>query len=460
MSRILISFLGTNDYLETHYDFYEESSSPVRFIQEALVRLICKNWDEADKICIFCTSGQAGSKKKNWDDNGHLDKNGEKLPRKGLGHILKDMQDNNLLKAELVCQIIPEGFDSTQIWEIFEKVYSEIREGDHIFFDVTHAFRSIPIFATVLLNYSRSMKQTVIEGIYYGAFEKLGSASIVSNIPISDRHAPIIDMTDIVRLQDTITNANNFRDFGKFGAINTIHEKNGTEKRRVYEAVIRLRKALIRLDDDIAVCNMEDIRTGKFVNDVSTSYNIVKNSESTFTKASKKLLEEICTHIKEQFSTGNSDKNIDSAIRWALEHNMIQQAYTLAQEHIISLVTDKLNDFNPYQDAKLKDKEKKFRMFISAILGARAPQNGIAAPQRNEYKEPLSSYPDVSERLLNNKDILTIRKHYISLAEKRNMINHAKQRNATITKEWLAKELATRYNTIKEAMNSLKLDLK
>lgn len=456
MARILISFLGTNNYLETHYDLGNESSYPVRFIQEALVRLICSNWDETDKICIFCTDGQTGSKKKNWEDNGHTGKNGENLPQKGLGHIMKDMQNDNLLKAETVCQIIPEGFDSTQIWEIFDKVYSEIREGDHIYFDVTHAFRSIPIFATALLNYSRSMKHTVIDGIYYGAFEKLGTSNIVSNIPVNDRHAPIIDLTDIVRLQDAITNANNFRDFGKFGAIDTTPERNGTEKRGVYEAVINLRKALIRLDDDIAVCNMEDIRTGKFVNDVSISYNIAKNSVSTFTKASKELIEKICTQIQDQFSTGNSDKNVDSAIRWALEHNMIQQAYTLAQEHIISLVADKLNDINPYQDTRLKDKEKNFRKFISAILGATAPKNGLAAPQRSEYKEPLSNYPDVSEKLLSNKDILTIRKHYISLAEKRNMINHAKQRNTAITKEWLAKELATRYNAIKEAMNSLK----
>ena len=49
--KVFMSFLGTNDYLDCNY--YDESNpklkvNNVRFIQEALIKLYCKDFGKGD----------------------------------------------------------------------------------------------------------------------------------------------------------------------------------------------------------------------------------------------------------------------------------------------------------------------------------------------------------------------------------------------------------------------------
>ena len=152
--KVFVSFLGTNNYLNTHYELNGEVSKPVRFIQDALIDFICKEWTENDLILIFCTGGENGSEKLNWFDNGHTRFNeSENLERVGLQTII----NNKNLNAQVSNKIIPEGFSEDEIWNIFDIVYEQLKENDEIYFDVTHAFRSIPMFSTVLFNYAHFM---------------------------------------------------------------------------------------------------------------------------------------------------------------------------------------------------------------------------------------------------------------------------------------------------------------
>ena len=166
--KVFISFLGTNNYVETHYELNGKVSKPVRFIQEALISSICKKWEEKDKIFIFCTEGAC---QMNWVDNGQKNTQTD-IEKIGLDQRLKDL--NLQVKHEKVN--IKEGFLLEEIWDIFDTVYNKLEAKDEIYFDVTHAFRSIPMFSTILFNYSRSMLDTEVKSIYYGAFEKLGFA--------------------------------------------------------------------------------------------------------------------------------------------------------------------------------------------------------------------------------------------------------------------------------------------
>ena len=71
--KVFISFLGTNNYVECCYNINGSISKPVKFVQEAIVSKICKEWNQEDRIYIFCTSkaktGQDGSKEVNWEDS-------------------------------------------------------------------------------------------------------------------------------------------------------------------------------------------------------------------------------------------------------------------------------------------------------------------------------------------------------------------------------------------------------
>ena len=90
--KVFISFLGTGNYLQTHYELNGEKSAPVRFVQEALISFLCKDWTENDRIFIFCTKGAEGSETKNWFDNGHTKVNEDaEIEKIGLEHRLRNL---------------------------------------------------------------------------------------------------------------------------------------------------------------------------------------------------------------------------------------------------------------------------------------------------------------------------------------------------------------------------------
>ncbi|WP_425505358.1 CRISPR-associated DxTHG motif protein [Thermosulfurimonas marina] len=68
-----------------------------------------------------------------------------------------------------------EGRSEEEIRDNFRKVIENLSEGEEVFFDITHSFRSLPMLNLVALSYARVLKGIRIRGIYYGAFEVLGS---------------------------------------------------------------------------------------------------------------------------------------------------------------------------------------------------------------------------------------------------------------------------------------------
>ncbi|MCK5681854.1 CRISPR-associated DxTHG motif protein, partial [bacterium] len=76
-----------------------------------------------------------------------------------------------LLKMNLSCQIqavlIPNGKSEGEIWEIFNLVCDQLGEKDEVVLDVTHALRSLPLLAKVVLQYMRVLKDVVLNGIFF-----------------------------------------------------------------------------------------------------------------------------------------------------------------------------------------------------------------------------------------------------------------------------------------------------
>ena len=169
MSKVYISFLGTNDYLPCTYFKDSREMENVRFVQQATLEFFCRRWTGKDRIIIFSTEGAF---RRNWLDDGHKDKD--------TGGIKKCIGLNNCIKKLNLLPVlkrvsIPEGKSEQEIWDIFQIVFEDLKPEDEVIFDITHAFRSIPMLAIVILNYSKVMKNITIGGIYYGAFEVLGS---------------------------------------------------------------------------------------------------------------------------------------------------------------------------------------------------------------------------------------------------------------------------------------------
>ena len=423
--KVFISFLGSNNYLETYYSFEgKKSEQPVRFIQEDLVKRLCNEWTKDDRILIFCTDD---SKTKNWLNDGHGD---EKL--EGLEYRLKSLK----LPIQIEMTEISEGFSEEEIWSIFNSVYGKLQEEDEIYFDVTHSFRSIPLFSTILFNYAHYLKRTNLVGVYYGAFEKLGPAYMVRHIPVEERIAPIIDLTSIVRLQELTSAANNLHQYGKMSTLSdliSVVEGKG----KVKQDVNCIKKKMKEFDLAISTCKLDVIKDGKLIGELQERIKAVKEIP-TLSQAHRELIAKVENEIN-VFKPIDTYENVETAVDWARKYGMIQQAYTLAEELTISKVKDFL--LPKYEILRTED-NKMCRVFISALLSLDI--------KREEYKNEKKDLKCLFYELLSLEIIKDLRPYYMELANNRNIINHAKK-----TDKDLVKEFDKKYDKIREILSDV-----
>ena len=476
--KVFISFLGTGKYTPCKYVIYGKPSKLVSFVQEALVEYLCGDWTDKDRILIFCTSkektGEDGSKEINWLDNGSTNATGE--PEKvGLQHRLEDLKKVTGIKAKVEQFDIHTGFSEEEIWKIFNTVYTKLMKGDEIYFDVTHAFRSIPLFSIVLFNYSKFMKGTKVMSIMYGAFEKLGPAYKVREMPVDERLVPVIDLTNIIRLQEYNQVASNLMDFGRvsklrdiikpglvnkentddthdvtFGNLKVTSKKGGNkeskelirlfkERYNIYAkneldvTLDRLCMAITELDDYIDTINIFRIREGAFIKDFRECYQYVRKNGFLIEPISN-LLNKLNNETAD-FIPGDYYRNLEAAINWAIIHNMLMQVYPLAQEYIVSRVADSVFNMDPAMMSKTY-----FRSLVSSVLGmkedflmSKIETEIQLQEQRQQSEEQVDNYP----RSTNDK-----------IAENPYLA-------AQIAEASLVKEIRPLYNPIRKFRNSL-----
>lgn len=105
---------------------------------------------------------------------------------------------------------IPYGLNREEQIEIFSRLgdlFSQINAQDEIILDVTHSFRSLPLFATSVIQYFKSLSKDIkFEKVYYGMLEAMKEF---------DQIAPIIDISTTLELQEWTTAAYSFKEYGK-----------------------------------------------------------------------------------------------------------------------------------------------------------------------------------------------------------------------------------------------------
>lgn len=414
MSRkVFISFLGTNNYVECIYNINGVGSKPVRFVQEALIEQQCKDWTAEDRIFIFCTSkettGENGSKEINWLDNGQarVSDDSEKI---GLEHRLKDLKNGIRLQTPIEQIDIEAGFSEDEIWGIFNTVYSKLQLNDEIYFDVTHAFRSIPLFSIVLFNYSKFMIGTQLKTILYGAFEKLGPAYKVKELPVEQRVAPVIDLTNIARLQEYNQIASGLKDFGKVKPLKDVIAAGDAVSPD--HALANLGKSISELDEYIATINLKEIKKGAFITNFRNNLKNV-NKRRQIVVPIKNILDELYKETGD-FVSQNDYRNIEAAINWTIKHDMLMQAYPLAAEYIILRVSDMFSEIKP---PKLRDKQ--FRIFVGSILGM-----SVEDYTSRNWKDVLAEYPDIADEIADDFLVKELRPKYDHIRMARNSLAH------------------------------------
>ncbi|MBW1705832.1 MAG: TIGR02221 family CRISPR-associated protein [Deltaproteobacteria bacterium] len=428
MSKVYMAFLGTNDYLACTYFSDDREMRDVRFVQEATLEFFCNDWSKDDRILIFTTDEVV---QKNWKDNGHRDREtGKYFKRNGLKKCIKDLN----LSTPFQNVPIPEGKSEQEIWDIFKIVLDQLSQGDEVVFDITHAFRSIPMLAIVVLNYAKIMKKITLHGIYYGAFEVLGTIPEAKKIPLKERRVPILDLTSFDQLMEWSLAINRFIEAGDAAHISRLANQSARSflsktkgKDRSAHFLRRIAGDLDKFTKTLSTCRGLDI--SNVVNKLNK--DIRQLEESNYLPPEP--FQPVFKQIKEQISLFKGDSVMDgiSAVRWCLDHNLIQQGYTILRETLISHFVSKIGENPRY----LKNKN---RQIVNQAVTIYA--NNLS---RKEWIKPAKDDPETTRKFIKyfktQKELVKI---YNDLSDSRNDLNHAGYRTNARRSEIFGKQLS------------------
>jgi len=409
MAKALISFLGTSNYLKANYchPSDDELRCETIYIQEALIRFFMMPLSSEDKVIICLTES---AKAANWEPENRI----------GLKNILEGIKNECGCNYEIHDVDIPDITDEKDVWLIFNKLKDNIPEKSEIIFDITHSFRSLPLLGIVLINYLRIVKDIKLEGIYYGAFEKLGQVNKVLDIDEKQRYVPVIELTTLDYIMRFSYAASDFINYGVSNSLKSILlEKaipllKNSKGRDLYAKAVRdFISRLERVTNSIATNRGREIYHGRIFHDLINSIENIK--KEFFFGSSFDALLPLFDKIENKISRFDKDNILNGlhAVKWCLDHNLIQQGITILHETILSAICSL---------AEIDFLEREWREFASSALHC------ISRSDKFESLNIKEINPDaalVKWKKLNEAEFKEYIKIYNSLREYRNYINHA-----------------------------------
>ncbi|WNS77431.1 TIGR02221 family CRISPR-associated protein [Bacillus sp. DTU_2020_1000418_1_SI_GHA_SEK_038] len=394
MRKVLFSFLGMGDYESCYYTYEGKKSTFTRFIQTAIYEHTLT--EGPLEIIVFATKE---AKAQNWAE--HLNKKGEWL--EGLEKAFARITPG--AKVKLVD--ISSSQDEEANWNLFDIILSQIKEGDEIYFDMTHSFRSIPLVSLIVLNYARLVKKAKINKLMYGLFDR--------NQP--EKLAPIIDVTSMLTLLDWTNGVDQFIRTGDASLIkqftndetgNVFRDQSISKEEKVTTAALNgLTKQLDIVGQSFQTCR--SLVLTDEINKLKQQIETVRGAKSNKIKPLVPLL----TEIESKYENFGDDKIMNGllAAEWCVEHRLIQPGITLLQESCVTAICYALQI-----DPTEREKRKCINPAIK-ILMRNLPEKRWTVKEKEKplVREILAFLKPYREQL----------KPFDSLSDYRNDINHA-----------------------------------
>lgn len=334
--KVFLSVLGTGFYEKCNYckdNFC--TKEPTRFIQIASLKYHeVEKWKKDDAVFILMTNK---SRELNWQTSVSKTrcKNKYDNPEEYIG-LEEELKALNLPIINKIDQNIPDGNNEKEMWKIFDTLYSIIEEEDELYVDLTHSFRYIPMLMMVFCNYAKFLKKIKVKSITYGnIFYK------INDIPT------INDITTLTVLQDWTSAADSFITSGNIEKISKIYlpeinerlsnTKGKDEHAKVLRFFINNTKSLV---NELQLCQGKRLIEADTISKAQISIENI--SELDLPSPFKPILEKIEKSIK-PFDNSNNVKNGIVAAKWCCDNGLFQQAITMLQESVVSMVCEVMN---------------------------------------------------------------------------------------------------------------------
>ncbi len=327
MSRkVFISVLGAGLYGKCKYVDGDFTSQNTFFVQTATLEYLnVKQWSK-DDVGLFLLTDFA--KKSNWDKTITQRRNNiiqQDIVYRGLE---KDIEDLNL-PIQIIPVDIPDGNNETEIWEIFSKTFNELKNGDELYFDVTHAFRFLPMLILVLCNYAKFLKGITVKSITYGNYE-------ARNKTVEPNEAPIINLLPLTQLQDWTYAAGQYLDSGN---VKKLVELKSIIKSDVLKNIVDKLEIVIK---ERQTCRGLQIHNSTNLSGLKTTLSEYLSVHTTDKSEEPlhQILKEVDKSLKD-FDTQTNFMNGFNAAKWCVKNGLFQQAITMLRENFVTLFCER-----------------------------------------------------------------------------------------------------------------------
>lgn len=325
MSKKIITFLGTGNYEETTYSYTikesnENISIKTRFVQEAIHEIVGDG-------AVFYVALTDLARKTNWVDRTAKIKNFNTYEEKEVFFKgLKPILDKKGIEYKEIS--LMDGKDEHEIWENFESIFESLEDGDEVYVDVTHSFRSLPIIVMSVLNYAKFIKNITIKAIFYGAYE-----ARVNGI------TPIFDLSLFTTITDWTVGAERFINTGDSKQLSNminmtirpiLKETEGKDKDASVSREINKNLEAFSGGLHTARGNM----ISEYGTKLKSSLELIKEININELKPFEKILEKI--YDKVHFYSNDIVMDVHNTVKLCLDLNLIQQAYTFLRENIVN----------------------------------------------------------------------------------------------------------------------------
>lgn len=194
MRRILVAFLGAGPYDETTYKIEGKPyKSQLAYIP------IYEHFSPVETVYII------GTKDSKWE-------------------MLREFPYRQVE--------IPYGKSEDDFWKMFNILSKELNLKDsEVIFDITHCFRTIPIFTVIYIRFLKYAEPTAnFSRIFYGIYER------------GQLETPIIDLAPLLELLDWIDAATSFISYGE---VDGLAEKIKTANDKIWRSDVKERPKML-----------------------------------------------------------------------------------------------------------------------------------------------------------------------------------------------------------------------
>lgn len=270
MAKVLISSLGTGSkkdgaYQKAKYQFDKETPYETSFIADAILK-----HHNIDKLFLV------GTKKSIWDEvyatlvSGQDEKYYELLYEKkeSCGVDLSDLKQlDEEIEYISSSKVIEYGVDSNEIWSNFEKfleIANELEEGDELYLDITHSFRSLALMSFVMTQFASviSEKNFTIKAVYYGMFEYSSE---------NDGVTPVVDINILLEIQEWIKAIDAIKKYSDFDPLVRLLEKENSIE-------VKVKNVFVHLNNSLEIANMHAIK--EFIQTASKKIKVIEKSDN------------------------------------------------------------------------------------------------------------------------------------------------------------------------------------